>query len=223
GFAAAGWPKALGDDIAGEPKKRRTSCILLWMDGGPSQIDTFDLKPGHANGGPFKEIDTAAEGIKISEHLPKIAKFMDKMAIIRSMDSKENNHPPGTYLMLSGRIQRGPIQYPTLGSLVSKELGSDDAGLPNFVSIATSRVMGGDAFGSGFLGPKFAPLIVGEFNYQQNNNEYEKLLKVQDLAPPAGVGEKQLDARVELLQDLQKDFIDKRPGIAPKSHQTAYQ
>ena len=134
---------ALADETANQPKRRK-SCILLWMDGGPSQIDTFDLKPGHANGGQFKEIDTAAEGIKISEHLPKIAKFTDKMAIIRSMDTKENNHPPGTFLMHTGYVQRGPIQYPTLGSLVSKELGAEDAGLPNFVSIATSRIFGGE-------------------------------------------------------------------------------
>ena len=59
------------------------------MNGGPSQMDTFDLKPGHANGGPFKEIQTSAPGLKISEHLPKIAKFGDKLAVIRSMSTKE--------------------------------------------------------------------------------------------------------------------------------------
>src|SRR5262249_13553403 len=116
------------------------------------------------------------------------------------------------------------IQYPTLGSLVSKELGSDDAGLPNFVSIATSRIFGGDAYSAGFLGPKFAPLIVGEFNYnrQQGPNDVERSLKVQDLAPPDGVTLDRFDARVELLKHMQQDFIDKRPGVAPKSHQTAY-
>src|SRR3989304_892981 len=86
GYSLSGWLRALADDAAANPQRKR-SCILLWMNGGPSQMDTFDLKPGHANGGPFKEIDTSVSGIRISEHLPKIATFMDKMAIVRSMST----------------------------------------------------------------------------------------------------------------------------------------
>src|ERR1700675_5075839 len=98
GFSLSGWLEAVAQQNANNPQRRR-SCILLWMNGGPSQIDTFDLKPGHANGGEYKEIETAVPGIKISEHLPKIAKFMDRMAIIRSMTSKEGDHGQATYLM----------------------------------------------------------------------------------------------------------------------------
>ncbi len=193
------------------------------MNGGPSQMDTFDLKPGHANGGPFKEIDTSVAGIRISEHLPKIAKFMDHMAIVRSMTSKEADHGQATYYLHTGYQPRGPIQYPSIGSVVSKEIGSDEAALPNFVSIAPFRAFNADAYGAGFLGPKYAPLIVGEANYnfgqQQNANDYEKSLKVQDLAPPADVVQRRFDARVELLQD----FVNARPGVPAKSHQTAYE
>src|SRR5713101_9890868 len=82
GASASGWLQALADDAAAHPQRRR-SCILLWMNGGPSQMDTFDLKPGTANGGPFKEIATAVPGIKISEHLPNIAKHMKDMVIVR--------------------------------------------------------------------------------------------------------------------------------------------
>ena len=70
--SASGWIEALADDAATDPARRR-SCILLWMAGGPSQLDTFDLKPGHANGGPYKAIDTATPGLRISEHLPRLA------------------------------------------------------------------------------------------------------------------------------------------------------
>src|SRR5262245_57414359 len=77
---------------AAAPFVRRKQCILLWMSGGPSTIDLWDLKPGHDNGGEFKEIATETPGVKISEHLPKIAKFSDKMAIIRSMTTKEGDH-----------------------------------------------------------------------------------------------------------------------------------
>src|SRR5215831_8689171 len=129
GFSVSGWLEALAMQAAGDPKRRR-SCILLWMNGGPSQMDTFDLKPGTANGGPYKEIQTSAPGLKISEHLPKLAKFGDRMAVIRTM---------ATFFMRTGYLPQGPIQYPTLGSLVSKELGSDEAALPNFVSVAPFR------------------------------------------------------------------------------------
>src|SRR6266498_689617 len=103
GFSMSGWLERLSADTAKDPQRKR-SCILLWMNGGPSQMDTFDLKPGHANGGPFKEIDTKVEGIKISEHLPKVAKHTDKMAIIRSMSTKEADHGRATYQMRTGHV-----------------------------------------------------------------------------------------------------------------------
>src|ERR1700681_3050279 len=88
GYSMSGWMKTLADDTAADPQRKR-SCILLWMGGGPSHMDTFDLKPGQANGGPFKEIATSVAGVKISEHLPKIARHMDELALIRSMKTKE--------------------------------------------------------------------------------------------------------------------------------------
>src|SRR5713101_1112222 len=88
GYSMSGWLQALADDTAKNPERKR-ACILLWMAGGPAQTDTFDLKPGHANGGPYKEIDTSAPGVKIGEHLPKVATHMDKMALLRSMTTKE--------------------------------------------------------------------------------------------------------------------------------------
>src|SRR5438034_10758984 len=98
GFSASGWLERLAADLADHPQRRR-ACILLWMNGGPSQMDTFDLKPGHANGGPYKAIDTAVPGIKISEHLPKVAKQMKDMAIVRSMSTKEGDHTRATYYL----------------------------------------------------------------------------------------------------------------------------
>src|ERR1041384_2337923 len=81
GFSMSGWLEALAQQTANDPNRRR-ACILLWMNGGPSQMDTFDLKPGHENGGPYKEISTSVPGIRISEHLPKVARNMEHMAII---------------------------------------------------------------------------------------------------------------------------------------------
>src|SRR6266851_4261286 len=136
----SGWFDALAKDAAAHPKRRK-ACILLWMTGGPSQFETFDLKPGHVNGGPFKEIPTAVPGIRISEHLPKLAKHMDQMVLVRSMSTKEGDHTRASYLLRTGRVPGGPVQYPTLGSALSKELGNPEAELPNFVSIAPFRAL----------------------------------------------------------------------------------
>src|SRR5581483_6069570 len=116
GWCLSGWLQALAAGAAADPRRRR-SCILLWMSGGPSQMDTFDLKPGHANGGPFQEIATATPGIKISEHLPKIAQHMDRMAIIRSMSTREEDHGRATFLLRTGYKPEGPIKYPSIGAL----------------------------------------------------------------------------------------------------------
>src|SRR5262249_20245615 len=81
--SVSGWLAPLAAAAANDPKRKR-SVILLWMNGGPSQMDTFDLKPGHANGGPFKDIATAAPEVRISEHLPKVAARMKHVALVRS-------------------------------------------------------------------------------------------------------------------------------------------
>jgi hypothetical protein len=225
GFSMSGWLERLAAATATDPKRKR-ACILLWMNGGPSQMDTFDLKPGHSNGGPYKEIATNVPGIKISEHLPKIAKHMDRMVLVRSMSTKEADHGRATYLMRTGHLPGGPIQYPSLGALVAKELERPEAELPGFVAIAPFRFFNQAAYGSGYLGPQYAPLVVGE-NAQnfgpQGQNNYERGLKVQDLDLPAGVSAERGQRRVALLDDMEHDFLADRGGAAALSHHTAYQ
>jgi hypothetical protein len=220
GFSMSGWLETLAQDAAKNPQRKR-ACILLWMSGGPSQIDTFDLKPGHANGGEFKPINTNVPGVQISEHLPKIAKMADRMAIVRSMSTKEGDHGRATFNMRTGYLPQGPIQYPTFGSLVSKELENDDCDLPGFVSIAPLRFLSPQAFNSGFLGPQYAPLIVGDTNGFLGNAP-ESALTVQDLDLASGISREQSDARVGLLTGLDNEFGTTRPGISTHSHQAAY-
>src|SRR5262249_51365168 len=140
GSSTSGWLGALADDAARHPQRKRL-CILLWMSGGPSQLDTFDLKPGHAHGGPFQPIATSVPGMQISEHFSQIAKHMDQLAIVRSLNSKEGDHGRATFLLRTGYVPQGSVQFPSLGALVSNELGDDNAELPNFVSIAPFRVL----------------------------------------------------------------------------------
>jgi hypothetical protein len=196
------------------------------MSGGPSQLDTWDLKPGHANGGPFKPIATSVPGIQISEHLPKLARWMDQLAIVRSMNSKEGDHGRATYFLRTGYLPQGPIQYPSIGALVSKELGDERSELPSFVSVAPFRILNQGAFGSGFLGPRHAPLIVGERALavaQQGPNAADRALRVEDLTPPAEVGKALVDARLELLGQVQRDFLARHPDAPALSHQSAYE
>jgi hypothetical protein len=224
GFSSSGWIEALAADTASNPKRRK-ACILLWMTGGPSQTDTFDPKPGHPNGGEFKAIETAVPGIMISQHLPKLAKQMKDITIIRSMNTKEGDHGRATFNLRTGYQQTGPIRYPTLGSLISKELGVDDAELPNFVSIAPFRGLAPGAFGPGFLGPQYAPLVVGEravMDPQGASDARNFSFKVEDLNLPPGVETSRADARLELLSSLRQDFLATHPGTGPLSHQDAY-
>jgi hypothetical protein len=226
GGSMSGWMEALAESTAGQ-KQRQRACILLWMNGGPSHLDTFDLKPGHANGGPFQEIETDVPGIRISEHLPQVAQHMSRMAIVRSMTSKEADHGRASYLVRTGRIPEAALQYPTLGSLLSKELGRDSAALPNFVSIAPYRSTNLAAYNSGFLGPRYAPFIVGDVTpalaQQQDAAGYLKALQIADLKSSTAYDPKRQHDRLELLRAMQQSFLDSRPDVPVQSHLTAYQ
>jgi hypothetical protein len=215
GASCSGWLGRLAAVAADDPRRKR-SCILLWMAGGPSQTDTFDLKPGHKNGGPFKEIATAVPGVRISEHLPKLAGQLKRMALVRSMSTKEGDHGRATYHLRTGYQQQGPIHYPALGALLSKELGDEAAELPGFVSIGPTAGVNAAAYGPGFLGPQFAPLTVG-------GGGGDNALRVEDLASPRGVGPGRAEARNELLQGLETDFVERHPEPGPRSHQAAYE
>lgn len=219
------WMPLLAEQAADHPQRKR-SCILLWMNGGPSQIDTFDLKSGHANGGEFKEIDTTVPGIRISEHLPKVATWMKRMAIIRSMNTKEGDHGRATHLMHTGYVPQGPIRYPTLGSLLSKELGRSDAELPNFVSIQPMRFLSPAAWGPGFLGSQYAPMLVGSNSFpgaEASLKQLDRALQVENLRTPPNISVGQRDRRLELLHTVERGFQSDRPELPIVSHRTAYE
>src|SRR5260221_4828938 len=109
GVSVSGWLDALAAETAKNPQRKR-SCILLWMAGGPSQLDTFDPKPGHANGGPFKPILTSAAGVTFGEHLPRLAKQAKHLAVIRSMQTREGDHGRATAHLRTGYTPQGSIR-----------------------------------------------------------------------------------------------------------------
>src|SRR5581483_4969914 len=114
GTSVSGWLDILAARAA-ETRTRTKSCILLWMDGGPSHKDTFDLRPGTEHGGPYRQIQTSVNGIQISEHLPQIAQLMNHGAIIRSMSTSEGAHGRAKYYLHAGYKEGvGGLVYPSI-------------------------------------------------------------------------------------------------------------
>jgi uncharacterized protein (DUF1501 family) len=212
GVSLSGWLGGLAAQAAAAPQRKR-ACILLWMAGGPSQMDTFDLKPGHENGGPFREIDTAAPGVRIGEHLPQVAKRTRRLAVVRSLKSREGDHARATAHLRTGYRPEGALKFPSLGALVSNELANPRADLPGFVSVAPVGAFAQPSVSAGFLGPRHAPLVVSGRG---------AALKVQDLEVPASVSKARAGERAGLLREMEAGFLASRPGPGTASHAGAY-
>jgi hypothetical protein len=140
------------DAHAAQVQAKKKRCILIWLNGGCSQFETFDMKVGRPTGGLFREISTNLPGAKICELMPKMAQRMDKLSVIRSMRTSQIDHPGGIYLMHTGYAQTANVRFPEIGAIVAKYCGDADADLPNFIKISSQ----GNA-GAGFLGPQYQP------------------------------------------------------------------
>src|SRR6266446_10939950 len=114
GAGIMGWKDAVALH-ADELRKRGMACILLFMRGGPSQMETFDPKPGTDNGGPTKAIETAVKGIQIAEPWTNVAAAMKDIALVRSMTNKEGEHQRASFQMHTGYIPTGSVKYPSIG------------------------------------------------------------------------------------------------------------
>jgi len=140
------------DANAASAGKRHKHCILIWLNGGCSQFETFDMKIGRPTGGLFRDISTNVAGTRVCELMPNIAQRMDKLAVIRSMRTSQIDHSGGIYLMHTGYQQNTPVRFPEIGAIVAKYCGAQESDLPNFVKISSN----GNA-GSGILGPRYSP------------------------------------------------------------------
>jgi hypothetical protein len=135
--------------------KAKKRCILLWMNGGASQIDTFDMKPGRPTGGPFRPIPSKVTGLQVCEYLPKMGAIADKLAVIRSMKTQSPDHPDGIYHMHTCYKMSERTPHPEIGSVIAKFNGNPDSDLPSFVRMGST----GNG-GSGYLGPKYEPFSI---------------------------------------------------------------
>lgn len=179
-------------------KKNHKSAILLWMNGGPSTIDLWDMKPESNNAGKFKPINTNVNGIDICEHLPLIAQNMDKLNIVRSMSTREADHNRGHYYMHTGYVPSPNMTHPSYGAVISHEIINQQLEVPSFVSI------GGASVDAGFLGASYNPFIVDSNGNIRNLN--------------FDIENKRLMDRMAVLSDIENNFISENRGDLAKNH-----
>lgn len=215
-LGGSSWLRRLAQASEASTRPQR-SCLLLWMNGGPSQTDTFDLKPGCEHGGPFQPIQTSAPGVVISEHLPELAKWMHRLAVIRSMSTREGDHGRARDHLRTGYLPQAAINFPVLGSLVSQQWGPQSGDLPNYVSILPRGLFRPGSPASGFLGAEYAPLLVG------GDSSSNARLQVENLSLDKAVSVGQSLERRELLRSLESPFLAARPGAAVDGHRSAYE
>ncbi len=160
--------------------KKQKRCIMIWLNGGASQFETFDMKMGSRYAGPFRPISTNVTGTQVCELMPTIARKMDKLCVIRSMQTSEVDHPGGIYLMHTGYRPAANVRFPEIGAIAAKYLGREQSDLPSFVKISSN----GDA-GAGYLGPKYQPLSLGHDGnlppFARNHMDKEKELRRHQL------------------------------------------
>ncbi len=180
-------------------RKSHKACILLWMGGGPSTMDIWDLKPGAPTGGPFMPIATTSDA-QICEHMPMMAKIMNRVALVRSMSTREADHNRGRYYMHTGYVPNPSIEHPSYGAVIAHELIDQvpDLEIPPFISV------GGASVGPGFLGMTYAPFVV------DSNGDVRNLRM--------SLPEDRLAQRMQMLRALETGFIRENRGEAPKDH-----
>ena len=194
---AVGLGALVNPAVAEELKKQRRQVLFVWLDGGMSQLESWDPKPNTPFGGPFRSVQTSVPGVRISELLPRCAKQMHRLALVRSVSTQDNSHSAGV-----DRIQRGDpknrgVTYPYFGSAVAKLVGAGDSGLPPYVWV--KPMSGGFVYKhAGFLGPKFGALALGDGKPPEN------LLRPKDLSAEAD------DERNELRKLLDKEYVANR-------------
>lgn len=189
------------------------SLIYIYLDGGMSHIDTFDLKPDWEQQGPVKGIATNVTGLKFSAHLPMLARHADKLAIIRSMHSNQGAHDQGQYFLHTSYEPRGGIQHPGLGAWLNKLSGDTLSTLPGNIRLGSRNNLPG---GCGFLDTKYDPLHLGnpyngvpharlhsKLNPEDFNQRIE-LVKLLDLSFERQYASKALQAYTDVYKDAIK-------------------
>jgi uncharacterized protein (DUF1501 family) len=179
-------------------KRKAQACILLWLDGGQSHIDTWDPKPNSS----FKPVSTNVPGIQVSELLPRLARRMDKLSIIRSMQTLENNHAQATHYVATGHRPSTSMRFPSFGSIITKEVGPRST-IPPYVMVpAMPKGKNFDApFKAYFVGAQYDPMIIPDPSQES--------FDVPDLSLPKSVTLAALEDRRAFLKIVDQTYRKK--------------
>jgi hypothetical protein len=198
-------------EVSQELRRQQKRCILLWLAGGASQLETFDPKPGVRTGGPFESIQTNVTGVRISELMPKMARRLQNTCIIRSLNTRNADHGSAARIMMRGRPAESNVDYPDLGAVLSRELGLENSQVPDYVSFYFATEGRNMAPGNpGFLGSRFGSMDLYTSMIPENIRR-------------AGISEQDHRERAELRTMLSRQFERGRPFAGVDSHQQAYQ
>ncbi len=211
GLLGGGFTSSLQAKSLATNKAQAKSVILIWLDGGPTHYETFDPKPNAPVEirGSFTPISTKVPGVQFSQHLPQLASIADKFAVIRSVQHDQGNHGAGNHYMMTGAPPRIPVGcgafvsfHPSMGSVVSSELGAPP-GLPPYFSMPSMTRSGGP----NFLGAKHSPFVV---DGSPNSSSF----RVRDVTLPSNLDGSRKVNRDEMRQAVDKfvRFADKQVG-----------
>ena len=189
------------------PTAKAKAVIYLYMNGGMSHLDTFDTKPGAETQGPVESIKTSADGVQISEYLPKLADQMHNVAVVNSMNSTQGAHAQGRYFMHTSYFLRGTIKHPDMGAWATKFLGKINPGLPANIKIGGSSA----GLGGGFLESEFAALPIGD---PEAGLQHSKLLD--------GVTSKRFNRRLRKLKEMNQSFSSKFDTKESRAYASMY-
>jgi len=167
--------------VAQQLRSDQKRVVLFHMNGGLSQLESWDPKPGADTGGPFRSIPTSVPGIHISELLPETAKQMHHLCLVRGVNTSEDDHGKGLYLMLTGRRQTPAANFPQFGAVAAKAIAPDEGALPGYILI-TPGGGGGRGNESAYLGPRYSSVQLGNGNPPQNTTLPEKVTAHSDAA-----------------------------------------
>src|SRR5580704_3987687 len=215
-LGAAGAAAALGpvgfasSTAAAELARTQKRVLVIFLAGGVSQLETWDPKPGTDTGGPFRAIPTSVPGTHICELLPNTAKQAHRLAIVRGVNTANDDHGIGEKIMLTGRKPEAGIEYPQLGAVAARLLGNDEASLPAHIQILPN---GGSGFGksdAAFLGPKYASVLLGDGK------------PPADLLRPAGLNTHTDAAREDFRKKLNDRFAKSRKSAATEAYSESY-
>jgi uncharacterized protein (DUF1501 family) len=176
------------------PGAKAKNVIYLYMSGGMTHLDTFDLKPGAETQGPTEGTKTSADGVIINKLFEKLAKQMRHVCVVNSLTSNQGAHEQGQYLMHTSYVMRGTIKHPTIGSWMSLMLGARNPNLPPHVAIGG----GNNGASAGFMEPKHGPLPIGN-----------PTAGLQNSRKPSGMSDEAYASRLKRAEEMNAAFAAK--------------